>query len=160
MLSFLFDPTPAMYFWAKRKWRLRAIKLRFRATLNISSHQSPRCATIPRKIGKKLEKKYSQKVFSPTGELFDFTVLIFKTWIMGSVTLNPKAGKEIASHSRGRMSRVVGRDRTVEIQSKLVLRAFFWGGVKTTNFPSAAREEWWLRFCTVYSQRLIRKYIG
>jgi hypothetical protein len=36
---------------------------------------------------------------------------------------------------------VSGRDRTVEIQSKLFLGAHF-GGVKPVTFPPRAREEW------------------
>jgi len=76
MWSFLFDHTsPALCFWAKKLWRLRAIKLRFRATVNISFGPSPRCATIPRKIKKVLQQKvFSKSFLSYPVELFDFTV--------------------------------------------------------------------------------------
>ena len=63
MLSVLFDHTPALCFWAKLTWRLRAIKSRLRATVNIPLGSSPSCATIPRKIKKVLKEMVFSKSF-------------------------------------------------------------------------------------------------
>jgi len=73
ILSSLSDHTPARCTWANCKWRLRAIKLRFRATVNISLGQSPKCATITQEIVQVLQKN----VFFLNNlllECFDITV--------------------------------------------------------------------------------------
>ena len=49
MLRVLFDHTPAVCFWAK--------KLRFMATVNISSDESLRAATIPQENKKSFARK-------------------------------------------------------------------------------------------------------
>jgi hypothetical protein len=53
---FLSDHTQALCFWSYRKWRLRAIHLRLRATLNISLRPSPRSAARRRNKKKKMPR--------------------------------------------------------------------------------------------------------
>jgi uncharacterized protein (DUF924 family) len=57
ILSFWFDYTPDLCLWAKSTRRLRAIKLRFRATVNISFGPSQRCSSRRRKAKMKIATK-------------------------------------------------------------------------------------------------------
>jgi hypothetical protein len=66
--------------------------------------------------------------------------------------LNPKAGDQIAIHLPGRMSQVVGRDGTVNLdfgQYLATIFALFWG-CQTRNFPSFE----WDNICSARNQEI------